>query len=197
MAILSGGATGLLGVFLQRYFDLKGKQHDLEILKVNNQHALDMADKDLAKSQAEWAARKDIATTEAGAAVATADRDLAAREAEAAAGVQEASYGNDKASYFTGAVLRSKSRVVLWIMAAVDGLRGAIRPVLTGYLVWVAHAMYSDLQQLMAKHGTELPIATVQELLVMVMQTLLYLATAATLWWFGSRPAPAPRASKG
>lgn len=193
-SIISGGATGLLGIIIQRFFDMKSKSQDLELLAINNAHALAMADKEIERTTAEWNARKDIATEEVRGRIEEADRVVQQHEADAAAVIQEASYEADKATYLTPGVLRSKSRMVTWTMALVDATRGLIRPVLTAFLVWVAFAMYLDMQAILAKYGHELPIAVAQELTLQVMSTLLYLATVAVVWWFGTRPPQKNRA---
>ena len=41
--VLSGGATGLLGAIIQRFFDLKTRNLDLEMLKLNHAQALALA----------------------------------------------------------------------------------------------------------------------------------------------------------
>jgi len=50
-ALASGGATGLIGVFLQRFFDFKGKQQDLELVRINNEHARLLAQMDVDKAR--------------------------------------------------------------------------------------------------------------------------------------------------
>lgn len=187
-AILSGGATGLLGVLLQRFFDLKKQKNDIELLKVNNQHALDMADKSIEQTKAEWASREKIADTEAAAAIEKSKREAMARADEVAGAIQESSYRADKSTYLTGAVLKSKSKVVMWSMALVDAFRGLIRPALTGYLVVITHMMYLRLTDMLAAKGAELPVGVIQELITQVVATLLYLATVSVVWWFGTRP---------
>lgn len=190
-SILSGGATGLLGIVIQRFFDAKSKSQDLELVKINNAHALALADKEVAKVETEWKAREKIADKDLEARIQEATQATARAESEASAIVQQASYAADKASYLTTAALKSKSRLVMWLMAGTDAVRGLIRPVLTGYLVVVVHMMYADMQKLMSGYGATLPHSVVQELLLQIISTLLYLATVAVVWWFGTRP-PTP-----
>lgn len=187
-SIVSGGATGLLGVLLQRFFDMKAKQNDLEILRVNNAHALAMAQMAIEQTKAEWASRENIASTEASARMEAARIDAMARADEVEGSLQEASYKNDRATFLSGAVLKSKSRVVLWSMAVVDATRGLVRPVLTAYLVAISHLMYLDMAQLLESKGAALEVSMVQQLVVQIISTLLYLATVAVVWWFGTRP---------
>lgn len=186
--VLGGGATGLLGIFIQRYFDNKGKAQELELIKENNRLAEALADKENARAAISARALEHQADQERIGRIGQAAEERQAVEAQADAATRQASYDNDAARFLTPGVLGSKSKPVLLAMAFVDAVRGLIRPVLTGYLVWISHAMYSDLQRLLAIKGDELETAVVKELLVMVIQTLLYLASTAMTWWFGSRP---------
>lgn len=191
MAILSGGATGLLGIGLQKFFEFLNKKQELELVKVNNAQALALADKETERVKIAGATQVAVADRDLAARTEVAHSDQAAREAEADATIREASYKNDRSSYLTGAVLRSKSRFVMWSMAIVDGFRGLIRPALTAYLVWEVRKMRLDMQAMLDKYGQMLPIATVQDLTTQITVTTLYLATTAVVWWFGTRnPSP-------
>lgn len=185
-AILSGGATGLLGVLIQRWFDMRNRAQDLELVKLNHAQALAMADK-------EWAGKQALGQLDLAGREVEARALVEQAQAQADGQVQAASYAHDGAKFLTSAALRSRSRVVLWSMALVDAARGLVRPVLTGYLVWVSHSMYRDLQAMLERYGQQLPATTVRELLLQVIGTLLYLATVAVVWWFGTRPPAQPR----
>lgn len=187
-SIFAGGATGLLGVLIQRFFDMKARSQDLELVRINNAHAIALADKEITKAEVGAKAQVDVADRDLQARIEEARADLQGREAEAAAAVQEASYRHDGAKFLTGAVLRSRSRFVLWTMAAVDAARGLVRPGLTAYLVVLTHLMYADMQSLLAKHGEEMALSTVRELQLQIVATILYLVTVAVVWWFGTRP---------
>jgi len=187
-SVMGGGATGLLGIFLQRYFDHKGKAQDLEMVKENNRLAEVLADKENQRVERTAEAQERVADLNRLSAIGQAAEERAALEAQADAAIRNASYENDAARFLTPGVLKSKSKWVLLSMAIVDAIRGLIRPVLTGYLVWVSHSMYLDMQALLASKGETLEPAVIKELLVMIIQTLLYLASMAMTWWFGSRP---------
>ena len=65
-----------------------------------------------------------------------------------------------------------------WLMQLVDFVRGMTRPMLTWCLVGLVAAIYfwlgaSDME--------------VIEIRPRIINTVLYLATAAVLWWFGAR----------
>lgn len=186
--VMGGGATGLLGVFLQRYFDHKGKAQDLELVKEQNRLAEVLADKENQRVERTAEAQERVADLNRLSQIGQAAEERQALEAQADAAIRTASYDSDTTKFLTGDVLKSKSKYVLWAMAFVDGVRGLIRPVLTGYLTWVAHSMYMDMQELLAAKGEALDAVVIKELLVMIIQTLLYLASMAMTWWFGSRP---------
>ena len=60
--------------------------------------------------------------------------------------------------------------------------------VLTLYLVIVAHMMYINLHAMLQERGAQLTGEQIQTLAMQVIGTLLYLATTAVVWWFGTRP---------
>lgn len=179
--IFSGGATGLLGILIQRFFDARGKAQDIEVIRIQNQQALALAQLDMQRAT-------QVATIQANAQTEAALQARMSAEAAADAQVQAASYGTDQAAYLTPAVLASGSRLARVAMGLVDFTRGMTRPLLTAYLVIVAHLMYRDMTRLMAERGQALTAAEVQALVLQVIGTLLYLATTAVVWWFGTRP---------
>jgi hypothetical protein len=95
-SILSGGATGLLGLVIQRWFDFRNRAQDLELVRINHEQAV------------------------------------------------------------------------------------------------VAHLMFYWAQQLAMQHGQQLSADPVHQLVLQIVGTLLYLATPAVVWWFGSRPPARP-----
>ena len=88
------------------------------------------------------------------------------KEAEAAWRGLEASYREAGQRWSTG----SSGWIVL-----VDVVRGLMRPLLTLALVVLMGVIYFTL-------GVDKPTMQAQ-----IVSTVLYLATAAVLWWFGSR----------
>lgn len=64
----------------------------------------------------------------------------------------------------------------------VDVVRGLIRPVLTLGFVALAGAIYF-----------RLPAASPADVGARLIDTVLYLATTTTLWWFGTRPKTAAK----
>lgn len=172
--VLSGGATGLLGVLLQRWFDLKSRDRDLTMLQLQHQQALALAQ-----------IESERARLRADADMMMADRAAEALEAQADSRSMVASYEADRATYLDAASQRG-SRLARWCFTLVDTVRGLIRPLLTAYLVAVVTWMFWWARELAGSAALS-PGEAVQ-IIGQIVATLLYLATATTLWWFGSRP---------
>jgi hypothetical protein len=168
--VLTGGATGLLGVVAQRYFDLKNKQQEIEVVKLNLENALRLKSLEIEQSKQEWAAKEAVARIGAQATTEVAEQERFGKEAGADAEVQMSSYGADTLAYLNDAVLSSQSSWLRGALGIVDVIRGLTRPTLTAYLTCIAHSMYL--------------LAPTPE----VVATLLYLDTVAVVWWFGTRP---------
>ncbi len=159
-AILSGGATGLLGTAITGV---------MAFFQERQRHAQEMElrrlDIDLAKVEAEGAAA--FAAIEA-----ESERDAAASEAF-------------QASYDEAARRWSRTGDG-WLMQMVDAIRGLTRPALTWALVGLVAAIYFYL-------GAEDYQAA--EIRPRIIDTVLYLATSAVLWWFGARQVAKARAA--
>lgn len=151
MSVVSGGATGLVGMLLSgvlSFFKERGERdHELKL------RSLDI---ELAKAEASSAER-----------VAAVEAESASEQAEMAA--LEASYREASA--------RMSRPHDGFLLQLVDFVRGMTRPVLTWGLVGLVAWIYFSLSGELA----------VDELRNRIIQTVLYLATAAVLWWFGQR----------
>lgn len=186
-SIATGGITGLVGAVVSNVVEVWKQKQQLDILKENHAHEQAMKDKDAAIMAQEWTQRTKIAQTEGDAA-----KDVAA------SGAFAKSFDTEPKSYAAGikAPENGFAQATGWIiMVALDAIRGVIRPGLTLYLAWIATEMYNEQRALIAIHsaGKVDPIALA---LVhgRIVDTLLYLFTTCTLWWFGSRNAnKAPR----
>lgn len=190
-SILSGGATGLLGLVIQRWFDFRNRAQDLELVRINHEQARELAKIEAGAAARAAQAQETVAQKQAEAHVQSAELDVQARADEAAARSYVASLEADRARYLDADAQRS-SRLARWAMALVDFTRGMVRPVLTAYLVVVAHLMFYWAQQLAAQYGKQLSADQVHNLILQIVGTLLYLATTAVVWWFGSRPPARP-----
>ena len=103
---------------------------------------------------------------------------LAQEEVKAESAERQAEWEGLKASYAEASVRWSGGLPLTagqgWCLVIVDLVRGLMRPGLTVGLVALVAVIYST-----QKGGPDLE--------VQIVNTVLYLSTAATLWWFGSR----------
>lgn len=186
--IFSGGATGLIGVLFQRYFDFKGKQQDLELVRINNEHARLLAQMDVEKASRAAQATEHVADVQADAQVRSAELDAQAKADEAAAKAYVASVEADRATYLDPKT-QSRSKFARIMMTIVDSVRGLIRPVLTIYLVVISTVMFMWAREIAAPGGASViePVKAA-EMVKSIIDTLLYLTTTCVVWWFGVRP---------
>ncbi|HEY0845814.1 MAG TPA: hypothetical protein VGE12_10625 [Noviherbaspirillum sp.] len=186
-SVLSGGATGLLGILIQRWFDAKNKAQDIEVIKLNHQNAIDLKKLDNERVDKEWAARRDISAEDRAAREFEAAAEERSRAYEADAEMFEASHEADRAKYLDSGA-QKKHKWAVFMMASVDWLRGIIRPGLTIYLVAITHVMFNWVRDLADKQGATLNAAEVKDIIMLIISTILYLATVSVVWWFGTRP---------
>lgn len=164
-AVLSGGATGMLGAAFTTWGELTK-------LKEANRHAEAMAVHDLAVAKVEAEGKLAIARSEGEAAIGVAED-----------GALAASYSHDKATYYTGEL----GPVGRFFMVLVDFLRGIIRPAetlyFTGLCTWLTVVAIDMLSKLDADASAKI----VTQLVPQVVLVVLYLTTTIILWWFGAR----------
>lgn len=180
-SILAGGATGLVGVAIQRWADYKNKQLDLQLEKQRGDLELAKRDKDAVIMEKEWAGRTRVAEVEGAAAMDTAESQAFA-----------ASFQHDKATYSDGVLDKLRGwwgQLLRFLLGLVDVIRGIVRPGLTIYLCVITTMIYDDAQRRM---GSDLTAAQALELVKMIVATVLYLTTTCVLWWFGTRNRQAP-----
>lgn len=183
-AILAGGATGILGMLLQRGFDaffqyVKAKQ-DLAMFQAKSAHELAMKDKDAAIMAQEWAGRTKVAETEGNTA-----KEVASTNAFAGTLLREP----ERFSSITALTVGQN-----WLLVILDVVRGAIRPALTIYLCALTSYIWYQVSKELAME--DLDAAQVLSIWLEVVRTVLYLTTTVILWWFGTRnqqPAPSAR----
>lgn len=175
-SILAGGATGILGVVVQRFADYKNRQIDVQAQATKDAHELAMRDKDAAIMAQEWAARTKVAEVEAAATVDAAD-----------AAAFSASFKVEPTQYSAGAKLTTGQG---WLLVLLDFLRGIVRPGLTIYLCAITTWVYLDAHA--ALNAAALSASEALGLVKMVTGTVLYLTTTCVLWWFGTRNRQVP-----
>src|SRR5262249_32417820 len=119
-SIFSGGATGLIGILIQRFADYKNKQVDMQLEKQRGEIELQKRAADQAIMREEYAGKLQVAQEEGATA-----RDVA----ESIAFTK--SLFEEPARYSNAATLSPGQQ---WVMVVLDACRGAVRPFLTIYL---------------------------------------------------------------
>lgn len=170
-SIFSGGATGLLGVVLQRFADFKNKQLDmkLEAQRAENEIAKRRVDAEIMAQ--EWAGRLKVAEKEGESAM-----DVAASKAF------EASLFKEPERYTYAPTLTPSQQ---WVMVLLDAARGLVRPFLTIYLCALTTYVWYQVRATLATE--DLSIDAALDVWKMVVGQILYLTTTIVLWWFGTR----------
>lgn len=171
MAIVSGGATGLLGVIAQRLFDHWKLKQENDRLKLIHEHERGMKKLDAEIMAQEWAQRLKVAQEEG-----ETRKDVAESEAFAV------SLQSEPKRYSEGVKVGKWGGLAL---VFADVLRAVVRPGLTLYLAWIATELYRASEKIMADVGAH--ISTLAALHSQIVLTLLYLFTTCVLWWFGTR----------
>lgn len=165
-SVLSGGATGLIGMAIQRYADYKNKQQDMLNRVEERKH-------ELAVMNAEWQGRLSVAKTEGESARDVADsQTLTASYQGAFDRLAQWDMKNDP--------WWSK----IWLLMA-DFLRAMVRPGLTVYLCVLTTLIYLEARSLVAVE--EITAEDALGLQRRIVETILYLTTTCVLWWFGTR----------
>jgi hypothetical protein len=170
-SILSGGATGLLGVVLQRFFDHQNKKLDLEKQRIDNAHEERLRDLDMQMLDKEWAHKAEVAKIETEGA-----SDVAASNAFAA------SFAMEPKRYSEGAPVTPFGA---FILVMLDFIRGIVRPGLTIYLCILTTLVWQQARVMVALE--DLTSDQAMEIMKLVIGTILYLTTTCVLWWFGTR----------
>lgn len=170
-SIFAGGATGLLGMGLQRLFDWLKVKQDMQLQKIKNEHELAMRDKDAAIMDKEWQGRLRVATQEGDTA-----KDVAASQAFAQTLLREPE------RYSNASTLTPRQQ---WVMVILDFCRGIIRPLLTVYLCVLTSYIWWEVHSKLALE--DLDGGQALDIWTQVVNTILYLTTTVVLWWFGTR----------
>jgi len=111
--------------------------------------------------------------------LAVADKKMQKAQIEGEIRVEEA-----ELSAFTESL---KSQRVKTGVKVIDGLKGAMRPIITVYLLTITSLLTYYFWELV--DGVEdLPKAELLEILKYIIFQMIALTSLATAWWFGSRP---------
>jgi hypothetical protein len=170
-SIFSGGATGLVGVILQRFADYKNKQLDLALEKQRGELEVQKRQMDLQVMQAEVAGKTRVAEIETAGA-----SDVAATQAF------QATMFSEPARYSAPQGLTVGQE---WILVLLDCARGIVRPLLTVYLCGLTTYVWYQVRTVLEQQ--HLDAAAAMSVWHLVVGNILYLTTTCVLWWFGTR----------
>jgi len=170
--VVSGGLTGLIGIGVQRVFEYKSKQLDVQIQAQQQAHEVAMKEADAKIMAQEWAARTQVAQIQATAQV----------DAEDAKGFS-AALTSEPQRYADATKLNSAQE---WIMVFLDFVRGMVRPTLTLYLCVLTTLIYFQARQLIGS-TQGLTVEQAVGLVTYIVNTVLYLTVTAVTFWFGTR----------
>ena len=165
-SVLTGGATGLLGVIFQRFADYKNKQLDAQIRTADRAH-------ELAVMSAEWQGKLSVAKEQGEAARDVAD-----------SGALAASYQGAFERMANWDMKKEPWYFKMWLIL-LDVVRGLVRPALTVYLCVLTTLIYFEARALLA--AEDLDVTNAVKMQTRIVETILYLTVTCVLWWLGTR----------
>lgn len=172
----------MLGVGLKLFGDYKNRQLDLQLAKINGELELAKRDKDAQIMAQEWAGRTRVAEVEA-----AGKADVAASEAFAESFKTEPQRYSDNSWL---AMLPPWARVVCAIlMFVLDWVRGACRPGLAIYLAVLTTLIFYEARALL---DGPLPAEVASQLVLHIINTILYLFVTCVTWYYGVRNLQTP-----
>lgn len=177
---LFGGITGIVGAWIRN-------KHDLEVMRFQSAEAAKGRQHDLDLIEREAASAEKIALIQYDETRLTADSNSLQASIESES--QGATWSKDWSSKIKG----FWAGLIAFLLALVDVIRGLIRPVITGALVWQTHEIFVTILTFVGGLGG-LPQATASTVIVRVVDMILYLTCMAVGWWFGSRGQAIPSA---
>jgi hypothetical protein len=173
LALLTGGATGLLGVVFQRFFDFLKVKQELQVMKLKFENDREMRKIDAEMLDKEWAHRTKKAEIETAGAI----------EVEDSKGFATSLIDVNK--MLSERIKPTKAQG--WVLLVLDAIKTLVRPSLTVYLCWITTMIYLEAQMLLTAYqytmGSDHALAMVDK----IVATILYLTTTCVLWWFGTR----------
>lgn len=179
-SIFAGGATGLLGVLLQKYFDLQTKKLDADTAYKTVQLQIQLRDKEIELARVSAEGQKEVAQVQGDSAV-----EVEAQKAFAQSVVA------DRGSILDSEAVRG-DRWSVRILVVLEFVRGVVRPILTVALLWMSWKLYLQTDEILRTAGSGLSVEILQSQMLLIVSTVLYLATTVICWWFGVRNAQQP-----
>lgn len=176
-AVLSGGATGLIGAGVSKYLELKK-------LRESHRHEEEKRRIDLETAKIESEGKLSVAKTEAEAAIAVANAQASASKVASDVSAMMASFEHDRATYTV-----KPGRTVRFLLGLVDFMRGATRPLETWFFTGLATYLTIVAVDIIGKmHDVDVVDQLAVDIVKQVFHSVLFVTTTCILWWFGTRP---------
>lgn len=169
-SIFSGGATGLIGVAVQRFADYQNRKLDIQIEREKRETEIAKRKADAEIMREEYAGKLKVAQEEGATA-----KDVAETTAFSATLLKEPE------RYSQGKFTAGQQ----WVLVCLDALRGAVRPLLTIYLCALTTYVWFQVKSVLATQQLQADAAL--DVWRLVVANILYLTTTVVLWWFGTR----------
>ena len=157
--LLSGGLMGAIGSLVTNITEIfKQKQMD--------KHEMEMRRLDLEAMDKEYEMMRENSADE----------------------LMESSYEHDS-SVLQSIVKKVKPNpIASLLIIIIEAIRALVRPVLTIYLIYEVHVVRSDVDAVLQRAGVDgLDVTQALALYGEVSQMVLFLASMAVAWWFGTR----------
>ena len=175
-----GGITGLFGTWLKT-------RYETSLAEIRNQTRKDEREHENKMMQLEH---------NNALAIAEVQRQEAADRSAARSHVQ--SYRLEPQRFSEGLEFpdtwfgRRVHEVCSFLLYALDFFRGIMRPGLTVYMAVLVTWVYWDLTLLLETLGVAFDAGQATTMVMMIVNTFLYLFTTAFVWWYGDRNRAAP-----
>lgn len=179
-SILSGGATGLLGVGLKMLGDYKNRQLDIQIERERRETEI-----------ARYKAAAEVAAQEWTGRTRVAEAEAAGRADAAASGAFAASFAMEPARYSAPDMLDKlpgwARAICAGLMFALDWVRGMTRPALAWYLAVLTALIFYEARAILDQGGQVITPGMAEKLVFLIVSTILYLFTTCVTWYYGVR----------
>jgi hypothetical protein len=182
--VMSGGATGLIGIALQQWGDIKKRAHDLEVIKQQHLQTKELKELDNQRDL-------QMATVSAESAETLANIQAMSRVEEMNSEDYRASIASDRATHLSPEA--QKHWFVIAMMGIVDFFRGMIRPGITIYCMVLLTMLLFWVRDMWQRSQIELTADDSRKLMMEVITTTTYLVVTTVVWWFGRRPEAPPK----
>lgn len=179
-SILSGGATGLVGVGLKMWGDYKNRQLDIQMERERRETEIARYKAAAEVAAQEWAGRTQVAKVEGEAKTETAAYEAFAK-----------SFQMEPQRFADVGML---DKLPAWVQAicavlmfALDWVRGVTRPALAWYLAILTTLIFYEARQILDAADGGLDTEAAERLVFLIVNTILYLFTTTVTWYFGVR----------